>query len=83
MGNSEPNLTRDGLLATHLNRDHCERENVCFLINYPTLQDLWRRPLLNSNILVERSWTRVRFCNDRSNTETHNPCAALSIYEDV
>ena len=68
---------------TYLNHDHCERENVCFLAIFPTLQDLWRKQVLGSDMPIGGRLSGTHIRSDCSDRGTHNSRATLEIHEDI
>ena len=68
---------------THLNHDHCEREHVRFLAIVPTLQDLWRRQVLGSDMPIGGRLSGTHIRSDCSDEETHNSHATLGIHEHI
>ena len=68
---------------TYLNHNHCEREHVRFLAIFPTLQDLWRIQVLDSNTQIEGRLSGTHIRSDCSDGETHNLRATLGIHEHI
>jgi len=81
---SKPRVGPNNPFVTHLDHDHCERENIPFLaVHSAPSRDLWCGPLHSVIWIIRDTLCRTRALNDRSTTKIHDPCLTSDIHEDI
>jgi len=68
---------------THLDHDHREGENVCFLAIIPLPQDLWRGPSRGVAVVTRGGPHGVQVLSDRGEAEIRNSRMTRAVHKDI
>ena len=68
---------------THLNHDHCKRENICFLAVLLLLPNLRGSPLITEAVLEGRSLYGIRVLSDLSEPKIRDENMTSVLYKDI
>ena len=80
IGNNWPPLDLDRLFATHLDRNSCKREDICFFaVCFSAVYDLGRNPSYASIVFDRTAPCRI----DGGKTKICDPCMAGRVHEDI
>jgi hypothetical protein len=77
------NFARSRLSATHLDHDHRESENVCFLAMSSPIKDFWRSPLHSVTRMGLGTLGGIQVLSDRSEAKICETGMTRVVHKDV
>ena len=80
----KPKFGKNNSSLTHLDHDHCKRENIRFLAVCPrVVQNFGRSPPRSMPPVIANASNRIEVLSDRRKAKIRDSCMVIGIDEDI